>query len=511
MIVLFVLLVIDQTRLTLGYARHWVNEDHTLLWYAGRDLGRGRFMQPTFYGESYFTVFDALPAELLRRAGVGIAGAMAVGEAILNIGGWPLLAFAAFRRGHRVMAAAALAVPMILTFEFLVASEKGSGGGAGVFLAMAGVAILISSPRRPANVGLFFALGSLGVVWNYTIVYLVVPAAVYAILINVRSPAAIGSAAAGTVPGIAWFAYVTAFLRRHPDYNLHKQVSYRPSLANLDRALRHSSRYFGWESPELIRWVGVPLLAAVVLLAAVAWSRRFSVVAPAVVGVALILVTLASRKVLDGTPSAYLGYGRFFLAVPAFAWFLVYALAETGSIPRPSWLTTNVAVMVVVVVASVSFVGRNLSFDRRLGHITVVAERPTAGAPIKRASAVVADCLAVAGAARRADVDLVVYRYDRTSAYGCGALEYGHLETLFPDYDRRTWLVHQEARVKRTAFVAVGVTRAWCAHARADADVRSCVFVHGVPTAAVVRMAPMPVLTLWRDLGERVRTFDAPR
>jgi hypothetical protein len=510
-VVLLVLLVVDQTRLTLGYARHWVNEDNTLLWYAARDLGRGRFMQPTFYGESYFTVFDAFPAELMRRAGVSLATAMALGEAALNIGGWPLLALAAYRRGHRVMAAAALAVPLVLPFEFLIASEKGSGAGAGVFLAMAGAAVLIAAPRRPANVGLFFALGSLGLAWNYTIVYLVVPAAAYAVVVNIRSRAVLGSAALGTVPGGAWLAYADAFVRRHPDYNLHKQVDYRLSLGNLERALRHSSRYFGWEAPELIRWVGIPIAAAFVLLVAVAWSRRVAVVVPAIVGIALIVVSLASRKVLDGTPSAYLGYGRFFLAIPAFAWFVLYALADTRSIPRPSWLTTNVVIMVIAVTASASFVGRNLSFSRRLDHIAAVAERPSAGAPIKRTSAVITDCLGIAEAARRARTDLVVYRYDRTGAYGCGALEYGRIETLFPDYDRRTWLVHREASLERTVFLAVGVDQAWCAQARTDALVRSCVLEQGVAQVAVVRTAPIPVLTLWRDLGEAVRPFDAPR
>ena len=337
----------------------------------------------------------------MRRAGVGLATGMAVGEAILNIGGWPLLAFAAYRRGHRVVAAAAVAAPLVLTFEFLVASEKGSGGGAGVFLAMVAVAVLIAAPHRAVNVGVFFALGSLGLAWNYTIVYLVVPAALYAALVNIRSGAALGSAAAGTVPGVAWAAYTSAFLRSHPDYNLHKQVVYRPSVANLERALRHSSRYFVWESPELIRWVGLPILAALVLLVAVAWSRRLFIVVPALVGIGLIVASLAARKVLDATPSAYLGYGRFFLAVPALAWFLTYALAETRSVPRPSWLTTNVAIMVIVAFAGASFVGRNLSFTRRLDHIAAVAERRSAGAPVTRTDTVVADCRAITNAARR--------------------------------------------------------------------------------------------------------------
>ena len=312
------------------------------------------------------------------------------------------------------------------------------------------------------------------------------------------------------MPGVAWVAYTSAFLRRHPDYNLHKQVVYRPSIANLERALRHSSRYFAWESPELIRWVGLPILAALVLLVAVAWSRRLFVVVPALVGIGLVVASLASRKVLDGTPSAYLGFGRFFLAVPTLAWFLTYTLAETRSIPRPSWLTTNVRDHGDRRGCERELRRAKSLVPRRLGHINTVAEQPTAGAPVTLTNSVISNCHTIADAAQRAHTDLVVYRYDRTGAYGCGALEYGRIETLFPDYDRRTWLVHREAILDRTVFLAVGVDRAWCEKARTDTVVRSCVFVHGVPAVAVVRTAPIPVLTLWRDLGNPVRPFDLP-
>jgi hypothetical protein len=81
--ILLVLVVVDRARLTLSYARHWVNEDHTLLWYAARDLGHGRVMQPTFYGESYYTVYESAPAEIARRVGVSLGTGVALATACL--------------------------------------------------------------------------------------------------------------------------------------------------------------------------------------------------------------------------------------------------------------------------------------------------------------------------------------------------------------------------------------------------------------------------------------------
>jgi hypothetical protein len=215
-------------------------------------------------------------------------------------------------------------------------------------------------------------------------------------------------------------------------------------------------------------------------------------------------------KAFDGTPSAYLGYGRYFLALPAAAWFLGYVWAETSPTGPVSPRTTTRLVLGIAMIGLASFVGREVTFDTRLRHITTVAELPTAGAVLHPVRTVFESCRLVTNAARRADTDLVVYRFDRAGAYGCGAIEYGTLETVFPLYGRRTWIVHREDVVLRTSFVITEADAALCTHARRLAIVHSCTLDQVTPTLAIMRTAPAPAIEVWRQLGEKVRPFDAP-
>src|SRR5262249_16190454 len=152
----------DQARFTFAYMRHFANEDHTLLWYAARDLGHGHLYQSSFYGESYFTIFDAVPIEFFRRIGMTLSTAGVLSGVLLAVTGWPLLAWAAWRRGHRVLSAVALAFPIVVTFEYLIASEKPSGAGVGMLFSMGAVAFLVAAPNRRRNIVALALLGSLG-------------------------------------------------------------------------------------------------------------------------------------------------------------------------------------------------------------------------------------------------------------------------------------------------------------------------------------------------------------
>jgi len=507
-VVIAVLLVVDQSRFTFAYMRHWVNEDHTLLWYAARDLGHGHVYQSSFYGESYFTVFDAIPAEVLRRLGMTLATATVVSGAFLAVIGWPMLAVAAWRRGHRALATAALALPLVLTFEFLVASEKPSGGGMGMLFSMGAVALLVASPTRRANVVAFALLGALGAVFDFGNVYLVAPAAVYALIVNWHALRTLIASAIATVPALGWLLYQRAFFHDHPDYNLHIGAGYTPKLSNLAHSLPHPGRYFGWQAPELARWVGVPIAAAGVLLVLLFATRRLRAILPAVAVITLVVATLAMPRAFDGTPSAFLGYGRYFVALPVAAWFLAFILAETRPFARPSAALTNRLIVAVLGVAVVAAAGHALLFNSRLRSITRVAERPDAGAILEPVSVVDTSCARVTDVVRRQHVDLALYHVDRASAYGCGALQYGRFTALYPKYDRRTWLLHREAHTLRTVFLAVDVDAGWCAHARSVPGVLGCTMDAVTPSVAVVHTKPNSALTIWRRLGEDIRTFD---
>jgi hypothetical protein len=506
-VVIAALLVIDQAHFTFAYMRHFANEDHTLLWYAARDLGHWHLYQSSFYGESYFTIFDAVPIEFFRRLGMTLPTAGVLSGALLAVAGWPLLAWAAWRRGHRVLSAAALAFPLVVTFEFLIASEKPSGAGVGMLFSMGGVALLVASPNRLRNVVAFTLLGSLGVVFDFGNVYLVAPAAVYALIVNWHAVRTLVASAIATIPALAWLLYQRAFFRGHPDYNLHKGAGYTPKLSNLQHSLPHPGRYFAWQAPELLRWVGIPIAAALILLIALAYAKRARAILPALTVVVLVVATLAMPKAFDGGPSAYLGYGRYFVALPAAAWFLAFVLAETQPFTWASTRHTNQLLAAVLAVAVISAFGHAVLFNSRLDAITRVAEKPTAGAPIEAVAPIEEACPQLLDATRRYNTDLILF-HDRATAYACGAEDYGKYTTLYPQYDRRTWLMHQEEHRKRTQFLVAEAPSTFCVHALAVNAVKSCVLDPVNPSIAVVGTDPSSAIETWRKLGETVRPFN---
>jgi hypothetical protein len=240
------------------------------------------------------------------------------------------------------------------------------------------------------------------------------------------------------------------------------------------------------------------------LIVALAWRRRLEVYLPGVVFAVLIVIALSSPKALDGTPSVYVGLGRYFLAVPAAVWFLCYVLAETNS--RPSGLVFRGLAIAITALAVATFCYRQLDFDHRMaGILEPATDTRRAGAPLVSDAVILKHCQEVADLARRENVELAIFRGERVSAYACGALSYGKVETLFPFYERRTWLLHREAVRPRSAFLAFGVDAAWCQQARAV--VLSCTVDPQSEALAVVRTKPAPAIETWRRLGEPVRPF----
>ena len=108
-------------------------------------------------------------------------------------------------------------------------------------------------------------------------------------------------------------------------------------------------------------------------------------------------------------------------------------------------------------------------------------------------------------------IDLAVFTVDRASAYGCGAASYGKLRTLFPSYERRTWLLHDEAHRERTQLLVAGVLGDWC-----DANRRFTTTCTLVPLstpaegdAAIVTFPSQSAITFLRHAGVDIRPFGA--
>src|SRR5215218_7469251 len=78
----------EKARVVATVGREVANDDDGILWVAARDIADGQLHQPTFYGQAYGTILDALPIAALHAAGVGYWTATPLALAGLTLASW---------------------------------------------------------------------------------------------------------------------------------------------------------------------------------------------------------------------------------------------------------------------------------------------------------------------------------------------------------------------------------------------------------------------------------------
>ncbi len=489
-----------------GHHRHVANEDHTLFWAAARDIGRLDFFQPHVYGQSYGVMIEAAPTEILRWVGVTLPTALPLVTAAFMVGCWLVLAVAAGRR-RPLLALTALAAPVVISTAFLVGAQMPSRTG-GMFMATVGAAALLRSRGRPVLVGFGTGLAGLGVMWDLGAVLLVLPLLGFVALRERRCRAALAAGAAGLVPALLWTAATAAYYRSRPYSDLHQAAAIRLDLDILAESSHHLGRSFRPLAPQLLPYWWLPIAALACVVAVLFARRRLAAGAAGLAGMAGVAGALATPKALDGTASAYLAYGRLLLAVPLLVWCLAWLAGEDRP-PAPDGRTRRVlagAGLAVLAASVVTASWRAVRFEDHLGEIDRVATEVRFAAPVP-VEGVVRRCEALHETMGRAGATLAVFLTDRISAYGCAG-RWEEAVSLFPAYERRTWLLDGENRAPRSVFVVTDVPPDWCRHLAAS--VRSCVAADP-PGTMVVRMDAQPVLPVLAAAGVPVRrTRDYP-
>ncbi|MGH9038870.1 MAG: hypothetical protein ACRDZ3_01430 [Acidimicrobiia bacterium] len=489
-----------------GHHRYVANEDHTLFWAAARDIGRLDFFQPHVYGQSYGVIIEAAPTEILRWVGVSLPTALPLVTAAFMVGCWLVLAVTAGRR-RPLLALTALAAPVVISTAFLVGAQMPSRTG-GMFIATVGAAALLRSRGRPVLVGLGTGLAGLGVMWDLGAALLVLPLLGFAVLRERRCRAALLAGAAGLVPALLWTAATAGYYRSRPYMDLHQAAVIRLDLDILAESSQHLGRYFRPLAPQLLPYWWLPIAALVCVVAVLLARRRFAAATAGLAGMAGVAATLATPKALDGTASAYLGYGRLLFAVPLLVWCLAWLAGEDRP-PAPAGRTRRALAFAGVAVLAGSLVTaswRAGRFEDHLGEIDRVATevRVAAVVPVQ---GVVQRCEALNETMGRVGATLAVFLTDRIAAYACAG-QWDEAVSLFPAYERRTWLLDGENRVPRSVFVVADAPPDWCRHL-AD-SVRSCAPAD-LPGTMVVRMDAQPALPVLAAAGVPVRpTRDYP-
>jgi hypothetical protein len=457
LVVLFAGFELDQLRALLGYGRVATNEDQTLLWFAGRELLALHVHEPNFYGQSYNTVFEALPGQLLHVLGLSLALATPLGTMLLASACWLVLAGVALRRGHQLAAAAALALPVCLGVPYLLLFDAPRGVLSGDLAGALAVAAALAIRRPRWRLAVLLAVGGLAIAWDNAVALAVAPALAATTIGSLRDllqrprRTLLVAGAALLVPA-GWLVLDHLWYGGHAvDLTAASHnMSLQPSV--LGTNLAHPARLFGFYEPQLWQQPAVVVAAiAALLILAVAVSltvRRAAPAAAALTFLVVLLVILSVRDTLDVHPDLYLSGSRFLLPMPIGLWVvLFFTLAAIRDRPRGRArgrrrLDPRVPLAAITVLALASIVSAQARFGATVRAVTAVdaGAHPVIG--VVNPTALLAECAVIARVYRTTRAQLLVTD-QRNVAYGCAAQD--DLNTLVAGYERRGWLLARAA------------------------------------------------------------------
>lgn len=488
----------DRARILREFAFVYTDEDQAVLWYTAEDLRHGHVRAPYFYGQTYGSWLEALVAVPLRAWDVALRHALPIAAMFVSLVPALLLAAAAWRRQARLAAAGILTGYLLISTDVAVAASLPRGLGPGIALAAAGVAVAVLwAPRAPAMIA-FGLLATVGAAFNESSLLVSGPAAACITLQHWRRGSMWLSLTLGVELGLVFPIMAAAFYRSHPTYDVH----WRWPLVLTSEQLRESGTrlddYFTAYSFDFLRSPAVPLaLLAVVALLLIA-RRGLPGVAATVAAVAGGTATLAAAKAIDGSPSVFFPYFRFFFALPVV--LAVFAVLACRDRPLRRWVSRSAAGLVLVA-AVAGFVHRGSNLDAQVRRLTAGDTRGHYLPPTITDWAL-DDCRQTAQVAKAHDARLVVYLQDRVAPYLCAAELYGEVQTLFPSYERRTWDMQTESALPRTRMIVAGGGPDFCANANWVAT--WCHQVSQRLDLVAMEFPSQPAVPLLRKLGVSV-------
>jgi hypothetical protein len=480
------------------------NEDTSLIWVAARDWMAGRPRQPNFYGQSYGSTLEGIPIGIAHALGAAYGPATGFVLGGIEWLGWALLAWAAWRQAHRVVAALAVGMPVVLAayHSVYVTIELQAPGPR--LLVIAAAALLIAMPKQPAALAGAVLLLGVGLQFDAASAVLAVPLVAWFALSLLRSRGQMYAIAVGAVVPAALFIGTRLFYRRHPDYAFHLSPSFRPSGSTLKGSIQHLPEFFALYAPELWRsWV-VPIVILAFLVGVLLATRRTAYALPGALAGAIVLYAMStSRARPESSLGPLLPRGRILLALPATIWFLCFLVAESGlldTVRARIGIRPMLAAICIVCVAST--VLRVADFDSREGSWyarSIALGRQGAYGFVPNA-AVERQCDADFTFARRHHIGLIVYQAQH-SAYSCAARAPSGITTLVAGFERRTWALYDELHHPRSSMLLSAPPARLCALARQRA---ACTQDDRL---VVLTFPSQPALPLLTALGFAYRGF----
>ena len=495
-----VLVLIQQTMLVLGWFSRFVSDDWALLWAAAESWGRLQPEQPNFWGQAYGSTLESIPTQLLHAVGIGYPLALPIVLTAAHLASWWIPAAAAWRRGRRFLAALAVAMPALLSTEYVVAASV-YGTAAGRFVGGVVLAVVIGYPDRIRWVAAAVALSACAFLIDTSSLLMTAPACVYALVRCVPAARERGwrrtaiTFLVGLTPVGAWLAFVGWWYAEHPTDNMHPTAPFQPSWNVLQDNLTNPERMLGPYTPEILR---NPILTFAIIAglgALVIIQRRIAAILALGTLMVVLTLVLSLGKTYDDLGTVYFQAARLLLPMPIGLWFVATCLRP---LPIPEKWQRWTAVGLVVLIG-LTATWRVVTWSDRGGMLEAHGVSPNSQYQQMPADELVPLCDLVREAAASAGTDIAIFD-NRIAAYGCAAQVGPSLITVYPEYDRRRWVLEALNRPQDVPVVLyVGTPPGLCEAGETCTPVS--------PGIAAIDLGGRSPIQLLHDLQLTVRPF----
>lgn len=474
--------------------------DQTVMWQAVTDYSRGIFHEPRFYGQNYNAMLEALLAVPLYLLGIPAYKALGIVTNLMAILPFILISWIACRRNQKIQAYFILAFSLFLAPEYDLITSMPRGFITGIFFAAIGSLAVFYPENRKWFIlsGFFFALGY---VINPNSIIISAPCLLYLFLINYRKIKFYLFEGIGILPGAILNYSANYFYVTHPAYNLHNPAPPSFSFKLLVDAFSNLDRHFDFLVPFFWKMGWGILLIFVILAWIFFYHKQYKEAVVVIASFALIVISLGFDRMYKATNSIFFSHARMFLAIPVLI---------SVFIPFLKFTTTRFKYYFLLLAAGFTL-EKSITLEKTIYSDTFAYDpySPTYHmVNVSRIRDLERECRIRKLLSDKYGVSLVMdvwNPYATLATYGCASCQPGFPATLYPYYERRTWLMTEEEKQVHKNIMIVGYQKTPDPFIRRCAELKlDLIRFHDY---FIIRNNTVPTIRLIRLLNLDIREF----
>jgi len=447
--------LIQRWRILQEFSFVYTDHDQALMWCAAREFSAGNFHEPHFYGQNFNSMFEALLAVPLMKAGIDPPYAVPIAAVFLALAPFLTLSISGIMRRNWLTALFSLALFLALPLRFHLITSMPRGFTVGPAIAALSLVFAIHS-RKKRSAFWFALLSMISIILLRNSILIVLPAWIYWLFREYKDRSRLAYFFSGILLGGGLYLLSQSFYWLNPEYAFWNE---KPGVVldfdwnRLAKGFGNLALFFQNSLPIVFNHAIFFFLLPAGVLAATAYYRKWNLFFP-VLSVVLILAAVPGfARFYVGTDSVFHSCSRFFLPIPvllvlAVMWLENQYKAGAGLAGyRPLLIT---AVFVLGMVAGI------YNFKNLPSRVEEEIRIPQYWLSIGRVDRLyaLAEFLDITLQAHHASV---VIMSDYLDAYSYSALSRRrYLGLLPPRIDRRTWLLKQEMGRGRETVAFLG-------------------------------------------------------